>query len=410
MDKFKDFYSEWLNAQKQMMKSWMDASESLRPSSQDKRDQETSGAQANWYNQWQEAQLNFFKEWAESVANAQKAFTGLGGIGTPQPEAMRRASQLHESWMGIYSLWAGSMSKAFEDMMAGLSEGIGKKTFANISSSADTYMKLFEFWLPIYESLQEKSFDPAAYQRFIDPAKYQEVLEKVFDFISPGTVKEFYEQAMSYLETVTPLARSFAQQAADVTQRNVRQFSGMLAGDPEAARATYDNLLDVYRQTLSPMLKLPAMSRHRERVELVLKLLGNYPAYAAQYASFQKLVYTTGQSAMENVMKQVAQRLKEKSTPPGYDDFFKVWAEANEQAYSELFNTEKFSELQSQLQKSGLEMKKDFEKLMELSLKEYPVVLRSEMDELYKTMHDLRRRLYDLEKEMSARAAKGANQ
>jgi polyhydroxyalkanoate synthesis regulator phasin len=350
MEKIADFYQEWLNAPAKIMKSWMEAGENLRQAFQ-------------------------------------------------EPETAKKTRNLRDEWMDMSQSWASTMREVFDNMMNTLSKGIGRETLANIFSSAETYMKLFEFWLPIYKSLQEKTFDPAAYRRFIDSSQYQEILDKVFDFVSPGAVKELYDQAIKYLETVTPFARSFTTQLADLARSGAGMYAGMLAGDWDEMLKAHENALDAYKRSLGPMFKLPAFGKFREHVELALDMLRKYPAFMVRYAKYQSMIHATGRETMEKVMAQFAQKLKDRAAAPSYDEFFKIWAEMNEQAYNELFSAEAFVTLQNEVHNAGLEIKRDFQNLMELALAPYPVVLRSEMDELYKTVHDLKKRVHDLEKE-----------
>ncbi|MGH7451255.1 MAG: poly(R)-hydroxyalkanoic acid synthase subunit PhaE, partial [bacterium] len=334
------------------------------------------------------------KNWMEAGENLRRTFQGE--TARSEPEATQKAHDLRSEWLSISNSWASSMRDVFDNMMNTLSRGIGRETLANIFSSAETYMKLFEWWMPIYKSLQEKTFDPAAYQSLFDSKQYQEVLDKVFDFISPGAAKEFYDQAIKYLETVAPLAPSFTKQFADLAQSGARMYAGMLTGDFDAALKSYENILDEYKRSLGPMFKLP---KFREHVDLTLNLLRKFPAFMAQYAKYQGLMHTTGRKTMEKVMAQFAQKMKDPAAAPSYDEFFKIWAAANERAYNELFNAEAFTALQNEVHNTGLDMKRDFQQLLELALAPYPVVLRSEMDELYKTVHDLKKRVHDLEKE-----------
>jgi len=342
---------------------------------------------------------DFYKDWMDSIANVQKAFWNFGAGERRESETAKKTHDLYEAWTGMGQSWANSMRDAFEEMMRATAKGAGRETLANIFSSAETYMKLFEFWLPVYKSLHEKTFDPASYQRWFDSAQYKAILDKVFDFISPGTVNEFYSQSLKYLETVTPVAQNFTKQFADLAQSGAKMYAGLLSGDVETTIKTYESILDAFQRGLSPMFRVPAMGKYREHVELTLNMLRKYPQFMAQYAKYQSLMHATGRKAMEKIMAQFAQRMKENAAMPGYDEFFKIWAEINEQAYGDLFNSEELVALQNELQNAGLTIKKDFQKLMELALANYPVVLRSEMDELYKIIHDLKKRVHDLEKE-----------
>ncbi len=365
MENLNAFYDEWLDAQKKMMKNWMEAGDHLR----------------------------------QSFAGATR---------DQESETRKSTFDFHETLMGMHQSWASATASAFEAMQKNLSQSIGRETLTNIFSSAETYMKLFEFWLPIYKSLQDKTLDPASYQRLFEPARYKEILDKVFAFVSPGNFKEFYDLALKHLETVMPFAQSLNRQFAGFAQSHAEMFSGALGRDSEAAVKAYENILDAYQKSLGPMLKLPALGKARENIELTLSLLKRYPAYLAQYGKFQNHMYAAGQKAMEKIMAEFARRMKDQTAAQSYDEFFKLWAETNDQAYHELFNTEEFSALSAQLQSAGLEIRKDFQRVLELALADYPLVLRSEMDELYKTVHELKKRIHDLEAAMRANATGGS--
>ena len=68
---------------------------------------------------------------------------------------------------------------------------------------------------------------------------------------------------------------------------------------------------------------------------------------------------------------------------------FRLWTTANEKAFVEFFRTEEFSELQGLVLDAAIDCRKEFQQLMEVSLKEYPIALRSELDDVCKTNYTL---------------------
>jgi hypothetical protein len=83
-----------------------------------------------------------------------------------------------------------------------------------------------------------------------------------------------------------------------------------------------------------------------------------------------------------------------------FGEFFDLWIDVSEQTYFALFQTEDFGRLQGELLDSSLNVRKHFFKLMEMHLYDLPIALRSEMDDLYKTIYDLKKKVRKLETQL----------
>ena len=60
--------------------------------------------------------------------------------------------------------------------------------------------------------------------------------------------------------------------------------------------------------------------------------------------------------------------------------------------------------MQGELLEAELKVRKHFFKLMELYLYDFPIALRSEMDDLYKTVYELKKKVKNLEKQVQVSA------
>jgi hypothetical protein len=115
----------------------------------------------------------------------------------------------------------------------------------------------------------------------------------------------------------------------------------------------------------------------------------------------QTLLYKTGISAWEKVVVFMNERAAEGKSTASFDEFYNEWSAINEREYVALFNTDEFASLQADLLKVQMEMARTYEKQMEAVLQPYPVVLRSQLEEVYKTNHELRSRINDLERTLT---------
>ena len=71
---------------------------------------------------------------------------------------------------------------------------------------------------------------------------------------------------------------------------------------------------------------------------------------------------------------------------------------------SELFATEEFSKVKGEALNLSMDVKKQFEKQFENMFENYPVVFRSEVEELYKTIYDLKKTVKDLQNKLGVSA------
>jgi class III poly(R)-hydroxyalkanoic acid synthase PhaE subunit len=162
------------------------------------------------------------------------------------------------------------------------------------------------------------------------------------------------------------------------------------------------NVFGAFFNTFGRVFRFPAVGRYREETELALRSIDKFSTYIAKNVEFQHLIYTTGLKAMERVTETIASRLKEGGGIKSFDEFLSLWVDVNEKTYLELFRTEEFSRMQAQLLDAALDVRRHMNELMELYLKDFPVALRSEVDDLARTVYDWRRRVYDLEKRVKA--------
>jgi hypothetical protein len=110
-------------------------------------------------------------------------------------------------------------------------------------------------------------------------------------------------------------------------------------------------------------------------------------------------MYVTGLAALEKVITTITEKCNKGQEVKEFDEFFDIWLDVNEKTYYELFQSAEFSKMQGEMLGTSLNMREHGFKLMELYLYDYPIALRSEMDDLYKTIYELKKKVKSLEKQ-----------
>jgi hypothetical protein len=97
----------------------------------------------------------------------------------------------------------------------------------------------------------------------------------------------------------------------------------------------------------------------------------------------------------------MTEKMKDATMTSSFQPFFNDWVNINEKHYTQLFSTDEFSKLKGELTTISMEIKKNLEKQFENRVESFPLVVKSEMSELYKTIHDLKKTIKTLESKLN---------
>jgi class III poly(R)-hydroxyalkanoic acid synthase PhaE subunit len=349
-----------------------------------------------YFDSWLNSQKATIENWMDMTKNFQKTFMGLGDSG---------GGMVHE-YNNLYNSWIKTVGNFFDNMMTSFPIGVGKDAFAKLFTGADAYVKLYDFWRPINEAMLKKEVTLQNFKDFMDPSKYKDIVDKIFGFNQPETMTELFGQSSKLLETWGTSIQNFVKPWGDAMQKNFAAFPGLAEGKTDANLNIIHNMYNAFQQTAGKALKMPQVGKDRVKLELMMSCIDKYSVYAAKNTEFRYVIYQTGQKAMEKVTKAIADKLAKGAEVKHYDEFFKIWTDENEDEYYKLFKTEKFSKLQGDVLAAAMDSRKHVHKLMELYLDDFPVVVRSEMNDLYLTVYQLRKRVRSLEQSLKNSSTK----
>ncbi|MEI7432398.1 MAG: poly(R)-hydroxyalkanoic acid synthase subunit PhaE, partial [Betaproteobacteria bacterium] len=108
----------------------------------------------------------------------------------------------------------------------------------------------------------------------------------------------------------------------------------------------------------------------------------------------------TSVEATEKIMAELARKIENSEDISKFDDFFALWVEINEKTFHQLFETSDFAKINGDVLTASLDARKNYFKMMETAMADLPVALRSEMDDLYKTVYELRKEVNKMKSQM----------
>jgi len=362
-----------------------------------------SGAQ-DYFNAWLKAQQDAFGSVGEMTRKFQQNLSGFGSAGGAMPgfgstmPGFGGAMPGFGGFRDAYAAWEKSVSDALRGSGASDANFI-RETLLKSLSSSNTSMKLYELWLPLFKAIQQKGVSPDSFRDLIDPARFKEMIDRVFGF-DPDAAAQLAEQVKTLLESCAHSSQGFMKPWMEASEKGFRTLPQMLEGHPESYLKVFHTMFSAFDSTVGRVFHVPAVGKDREKVELLLRSLDVLSVYLAKNTEFEHTMYSTGLAAFEQMIAAVADKVNTGEEFKDFGEFFNLYITVNEEAYSVLFRTDAYAKMQGELLEASLDVRKHLFKLTELYLYDLPIALRSEMDDLYKTVYELKKKVKELEKQL----------
>ena len=290
---------------------------------------------------------------------------------------------------------------SFQAFPMGADADLTKDIFSKTLYGNDAMQKLYELWQPMLNAMRDKSINPNNYSDLTDPAKIKQVIDKLFNF-DLDAMAQLQKQTAQY----TNLYQQFGKPWTDAAKN---QSSNFMQGNftqadmqPEALMVQMKAMYGMFENATGKLFSAPAVGKDREKMELLSKCAKAMSSFAANNIEYQQMMQSTGQEAMQEVVKELAKKVEAGEKFEKFDEFFALWIDTNEKTFYKLFQTKAFSQKRNALTDAGFNARKLYNEIIERELVELPIARRSEMDEVYKIVYDLRKQIKGLESQIQA--------
>lgn len=390
-----DLYNEWLKNQMNMFgnftknaKNGNGAAETIT---------ENTKAAADIYNNWLETQMKAANTWSDTMKELFQNYYNNNQKQNPF-KVWNDAKDAQDAWMNSFKTWNDGLTNSFSALTKNFNTESTKDIFNNMLKGNEVYQKVYEFWLNAVNNMKDNKFSMENFRNAFDPMGYKEILDKLFGLDSSGQVKEFFSNTTRTIQEFQANMHKMSKEYKDMFHGEGNLLSGMLPVDMQAMTEMYKTYFNNLRGSFSPFFKLATPGKETELADTAINIVDNYALFMMKGAQMQHMIYNAGNKAMEEVMNELQNKVKDGAEFSSFQSFYTEWATINERIYTDLFNTDEFSQLQADLINLDLKIKDDYKKQMENFLQPFPVVLTKQMDEVYETNYELRKRVRSLEK------------
>lgn len=374
MDLNSDFFKKWYDSQMAFF---------------NQNGAENNHTGMNFFNTWMENQMNMAKEWMNNVQNS---FATMNN--NNMNEEMKNAQN---NMMNIYNNWMNSMNSAYSEMMKNFGNMGTKENFSSMFNNAEMYMNMFNMWMPMMKSIQDKSFTPEMFKNMMNMDQFKNIMDKMFG-MQPDFMKNMMnmnmmtENGKKMMEMNKGMFDSMKNNMMSMMPKGNEMFTTMMNN--------YNSMWNMMNESAAPLMKMMTPGSSKASVEMMNELANEFAHYQMKNAQMQYMMYTTGMKAMEEVAENIYGKLHNGEDMSNFMKVYQEWLNTNDKHFVTLFSTDEYSKMQAELNTLGMKMKRHMDMQMEKMLNNVPVATRSEMDELYKVIHELRKRINTLEKQI----------
>ena len=397
MEKGSELYKEWLEKQKGLLNNLMNQTTngSTAANGQTTTNGNPSANPADFFQNWLNMQNEGMQKWMETSRTlTENMMKGQTGAFNPWDNTQN----LQDNWMNGFNTMFSGMNKAMTEMPKFMNPNTAKEAFEDLVKGTQTYAKMYEMWQPFFQNMPKGGFDMEAMKKMFDPTAYKGLIDQMFGFTQNNNLMQLFDQTSKTITNWYANSRQMGESMVNMFGKERDLMEGMMPFGSSYVSEMYKTMFNNFRQGMLPFFRISAPGKEQEQLDKLFEMQEKLVNYSVKQNEMQFLIYTNAANAWTEVMNTLKTRSEEGKEYSNFQEFYGEWASVNEKIFIELFSTEEFSRLQGELMGLGLDLKKGFEEQMEATLEPFPVVLKSQMEEVYRNNYELRKELRSLQK------------
>jgi len=391
-----DFLQQWFDAQVNWTKQAWEMSQDAAKNFGTNNSNPFASWQANMGNMGNMNNMsNMFNQWnnwmtANNWMNQMQSAFG----GNPfNNDAFKKATDSFSSSMNQYYT---TLNNNFTEWQKSFENGTVQDAYKNMVNSAEGFTKFAEMWMPMIKSMQEKTFSMDEYKKLMNPELYKEFMDKFFSFMP--------ESSQDYMNKMRSMMNDGMGKMTDAGMNNYNQVRDMMSKYGNGAQL-FGNAFNTYNawnakmtEAAAPFTKLMPSNQHTKTMQEWSDINNRVMEYNIKNAELQYMIYNQGSKVMDKLAEYTAKKVKNGAEVTSIVDLYQDWLNISDKVFVSLFESNEYSELMAEVSAMQMKLRKDIDGQTEKLLKDIPVATRSEMDEVYQTIYELKKKVRQLEK------------
>ncbi len=394
--KMNDYYQNWMNTQGNTAKQmWENTTNYMKSATQP----QAANPMEQMTNQWN-GMMSQYNNWMSNMSQMNTFMNNMQHMQNMNPFNQNNFKSATETTNNFFTQWSEMLHSNFAEFQNNLKSGTIQDAYKNMVNTTDGFTRFTEMMQPMWKSIQDKTFNMDQYKQMINPAMYKEFMDKFFSFMP--------ENSRTYMNQMTEAMKGGFTQMGGMNMNGYHQMRDMMSSMPGMNTgdmfgnmlSTYNNMQNMMQSAVSPISRMMTPNKYTKSAAEWQDLMNRYTVYSIKNAELQYMMYNQGTKVMDALAENVSNKMQHGEEVKSMMALYQEWMSISDKTYVSLFESETYSKLMAEVSALQLKLKKDTELQMEKMLVNVPVATRTEMDELYKTIYDLKKEVRQLEKMM----------
>ena len=218
---------------------------------------------------------------------------------------------------------------------------------------------------------------------------------------------QFPQEMQKAFEDTDELWRLYCEQWKGLVQpwaMSLRQapwnFGQASAGNGSALMELQKLYWDTYESTFGRMLASPTLGLTREMHEDILKGFDAWLDYRRASFEYHVSLSETWTHAFEEFMRRLVTLAEKGEAAPSVKTLLQLWSETVDQVFTDVFRSDEYIRMQGRLVNTATAYRLREREIVDACLKASHLASRSELDEAYRRIYDLRKDVKELKKSL----------
>ncbi len=358
---------------------------------------------------------DFFKNWFQSQADYtkrmsdfnQSLYNTYANFGKPANDYINNFNSMNTQWNSIYNEWVKATTNTIDTYQGAFKNAFNKNLYQELIQSNIFFNSFKDIYNPILESFKKGEYNPESFKQLYATETYKKLTDQIFGglFNTTPDLKNFFDGSLGQIHNYFTTNNSLREQYTAYFKKLVDSYPQLFNGNFEDIKQVYAKFGDIYSENFKPLTNLINNQKDKEAITESFELMDKIAQYAIKQAEISSEVNLKVFQSVEKIAEKYAGKVKDLSEKPSldninYKDVYNEWLKEADTLLTELFATEYFSKLKSDILNLSMDIKTFFEKQFEQALVLYPIAKTSEIEELYKIIHDLKKQVKNMEQKI----------
>ena len=397
-----DFFQNWMNTQATWTKQLWDMNQNFMKNGQQTASYSNPMEQMNTtWNNWI-SQMNTINNGMNAmntgVSNWNTWTNNMKDFASKNPFSMDAFKDAAGNANTIFTQWFEMLNTSFADWQKNLQNGTTQDAYRGMINTTEGFTRFYQMWMPMWKSIQEKTFNTEQFKSMMNPAAYKEFMDKFFGFM-PESTRQYFHQLTDMMQNGAKQANTMGANGYQQMRQMMSNMPGINGGDIFGnMMSVYNNMHNMMQEAVSPIARMITPNAHTKKMMEWQDIANRLAIYSIKNAELQYMTYTQGTKVMDALADNVTTKIQNGEEVNSILSLYQEWMNISDKQFVSLFESDTYSQLMAEVSALQLKLRKDMETQMEGMMTGIPVATRTEMDELYKTIYDLKKEVRQLAK------------